>query len=86
MKKTSIRRLLADIGQQIQDVRTTREGPLPAATLGALEGSWASLVKLLDVGPEPEVRSCPFCGGTIMRAATRCMHCWGKSVASSEHA
>jgi hypothetical protein len=81
MKNAPLRQLLAEISRQVHDVEKMREGAIAAETVTALVTSWASLVRLLDVGPEPEVRQCPFCTETIMRAATRCMHCWGKSVA-----
>ena len=40
--------------------------------------SWAELVKLLALGPAPEVRECPVCKGMGMLAATRCGYCWTK--------
>lgn len=40
--------------------------------------SWAALVALLALGPEPKVRQCPVCGQIIRRAATRCRACWSK--------
>lgn len=48
--------------------------------LAALEASWRRLVQHLALGPAPEVRGCPVCGGTIMRAAIRCLHCWAESA------
>jgi hypothetical protein len=44
----------------------------------ALLTSWAELVELLELGPAPELRACPFCGSVGMRAATRCGACWRK--------
>ena len=44
----------------------------------ALLSSWAELVEFLALGPRPELRACPFCGGIGMRAATRCGTCWRK--------
>jgi hypothetical protein len=38
--------------------------------------AWAELVRLLSLGPAPEVRECPSCGRSGMRAATRCGYCW----------
>ena len=43
-----------------------------------LLSSWAELVEFLALGPPPELRACPFCGGVGMRAATRCGTCWRK--------
>ena len=52
-----------------------------SATTGATDGlivSWAELVKLLALGPAPEVRECPVCKHFGMLAATRCGYCWTK--------
>jgi len=46
------------------------------ATLAGLATSWSELVKLLALGPSPDVRECPQCKHTAMRAATRCGFCW----------
>lgn len=43
-----------------------------------LHENWRKLVKLLDLGLEPEYRKCPFCHNTGMRLATRCGFCWTK--------
>jgi hypothetical protein len=48
--------------------------------LDALRTSWGALVEVLALGPAPEYRKCPHCGGTGMRAATRCSTCWEKLV------
>ena len=45
-------------------------------TSGSLKDAWKRLVTTLDLGPEPEVRTCPSCQGIGMRAASRCGHCW----------
>ena len=47
-------------------------------TIGDLTASWAELVKVLALGPEPELRECPVCRQTGMRAATLCGYCWTK--------
>jgi hypothetical protein len=44
----------------------------------ALHASFADLVDQLSLGPEPEVRECPKCGGIGMRVATVCGSCWTK--------
>ena len=41
-----------------------------------LRAAWAEMVEALALGPPPELRTCPTCGETGMRAATRCMRCW----------
>jgi hypothetical protein len=52
--------------------------PLPAEETAALLSSWAELVEFLALGPPQELRACPFCGATGMRAATLCGTCWRK--------
>ena len=54
----------------------SQEGASADAT--ALLASWAELVEFLALGPAPELRACPFCGGMGMRVATRCGTCWRK--------
>jgi hypothetical protein len=48
------------------------------AATGLLLASWAELVKSLALGAAPEVRDCPVCKHSGMRAATRCGYCWSK--------
>jgi hypothetical protein len=44
----------------------------------ALLAAWAELLAFLALGPAPQLRECPFCGSTGMRAARRCGICWRK--------
>jgi hypothetical protein len=44
----------------------------------ALVVSFDDLVEQLALGPEPELRECPNCGGVCMRQATVCSGCWKK--------
>jgi hypothetical protein len=48
--------------------------------LEALRASWLALVDALALGPAPEYRKCPHCGGIGMRAATLCGTCWKELV------
>ncbi len=48
------------------------------ASIAALSSSWRDLVKLLALGPSPELRDCPECGNVGMRAATLCGYCWAR--------
>jgi hypothetical protein len=41
-----------------------------------VSGAFADLVELLALGPEPELRVCPDCGTSALRAATICARCW----------
>ncbi len=54
---------------------------LPSAHAGPERGlpeAWATLVKLLALGPGRELRTCPRCDHVAMRQATLCSHCWGR--------
>ena len=46
--------------------------------LVGLRAAWENLVATMALGPSPEKRTCPKCGGIGMRAATRCGSCWTK--------
>ncbi len=53
--------------------------PPPTGTqVAALRTCWVELVDALALGPAPELRDCPSCGKSGMRAATRCGFCWTK--------
>ena len=41
-----------------------------------LRGAWEAMVKVLALGPEPQLRECPTCHAMGMRAASKCMGCW----------
>jgi hypothetical protein len=75
------RALVAEVDRTLADLDGSDE---KSERLSLLRESWLRLVNHLALGPAPEVRSCPACGGTIMRAATRCVHCWVKSLPPPE--
>lgn len=52
--------------------------PLTGSAMGEIFESWSALVDVLSLGPAPELRECPECGRSGMRAATRCGFCWAK--------
>ena len=52
--------------------------PKEDAKMAPLRSSVADLVSQLALGPEPDVRDCPKCGCTGMKAATVCGNCWVK--------
>ncbi len=79
MNQSKARLLIADIERHLPQLDAGDEKPRNEAIAGT-RVAWASLVKTLDLGPEPLTRSCPKCRGEIMRAATRCIHCWAKSA------
>ena len=41
-----------------------------------LRAAWGELIQVLALGLAPAVRTCPTCGETGMRTASRCMRCW----------
>lgn len=53
---------------------------IPDAGADPMRVAWRRLVAALELGPEPEIRACPRCGGLGMLAATRCGHCWSALV------
>jgi len=63
------------------DAIDPKSSPEPLRRLSA---SIEALVVSLDLGEEPETRTCPFCQRLVMRAATRCRYCMKKSAAEQE--
>ena len=74
--RSRLRETVAKLGREISRVprAVTDDGDRSASN--GLLGSFRDLVEQLALGPEPEVRECPICGHTGMRAATRCGYCW----------
>ena len=63
-----------------REVASLGAGAADAPGLKELRASWGKLVEVLALGPAPELRDCPHCGTTGMRAAIRCGKCWAKLV------
>jgi hypothetical protein len=63
-----------------REVASLGTGVADASGVKELRASWGKLVDVLALGPAPELRDCPHCGTTGMRAATRCGKCWAKLV------
>ncbi len=80
--RDKLRALVATVDREIAELAPTGG----ATATGELRTSWLELVKVLALGPAPETRECPNCGGTGMRAASRCAQCWLKlePLAASE--
>jgi hypothetical protein len=74
-ERPSLRTLVATFDREL---KSCLSGPASTTTKDELLGSWAELVTLLALGPEPELRACPVCKHTGMLAATRCGYCWTK--------
>jgi hypothetical protein len=71
-----LRALVAAVGKEIALVPGTGAVAQGASPKAALEESWSQLVGMLDLGPEPEMRTCPRCGKPSMLKATLCGSCW----------
>ena len=77
-ERSRLRAIVASLEQEISRLPrpvTAADGTTPSDPIRA---SWAELVAMLAMGPEPEVRECPVCGRIGMRAATICGYCWTK--------
>jgi hypothetical protein len=74
-----LRALVATIDQEISRLPPRGDAkPADDHVISGLRASWLELVKALALGPAPETRTCPVCGTTGMRAASRCACCWTK--------
>jgi hypothetical protein len=73
--RRNLRALVVTIDREITQLPITADGN-PAAV--GLRASWTELVAVLALGPAPETRECPVCGGTGMATASRCGQCWSK--------
>jgi hypothetical protein len=81
-----LRALVAAVDKEIEHSRGTpapAEAPPPKT---ALELTWSRLVDMLDLGAEPEMRTCPKCKALCMLGATRCSQCWASLPALSAKA
>jgi hypothetical protein len=76
--RRNLRALVATIDREITQLPVTGSGGDANLTAVGLRASWTELVAVLALGPAPETRQCPVCGGTGMRAASRCSQCWAK--------
>ncbi len=79
--RTRLRVLVAHVESTIAGLQTAEGNDKQA-----LERAWASLVVGLDLGREPDLRSCPACGRSIIRAAVRCRYCMKSSPAGTSQA
>jgi hypothetical protein len=77
-ERSQLRSLVAKIDRDISALPRQVSADIAATATDNLLASWANLVALLGLGPEPEVRECPVCKHTGMRVATRCGYCWSE--------
>lgn len=77
MEKTEQRQLVTTIESELLRLFPEESRKSSAVVDGALlRSSFTRLVALLALGPEPETRLCPHCGGRGMKMATVCGCCW----------
>ncbi|MDP3232260.1 MAG: hypothetical protein Q8S33_16910 [Myxococcales bacterium] len=69
--RSRLRKLLALMQEQLAASTDSVGRP-------GLQRSFEAVVTELDLGPEPKLRSCTFCGAVGMRDATLCSVCWSK--------
>jgi len=79
--RTRLRVLVAHVESTIAGLRTAETDDKQA-----LERAWASLVVGLDLGREPDLRTCPSCRRSILHAAVRCRYCMRSSPAGTSQA
>jgi hypothetical protein len=72
---TRLRTLVTAVGKQIALApgATVTDSLSPRTEL---DKTWSRLVEMLDLGNEPEMRTCPVCKHHYRPGATRCGHCW----------
>ncbi len=71
-----LRTLVEAVAEQVRLVTGTVASGTGATPKSALATTWSNLVEMLDLGTEPEMRTCPSCHGQCMVGATRCGNCW----------
>jgi hypothetical protein len=76
-----LRSLVAGVEKEVALVLSTLATAEGQPRKTALEMTWSNLVKMLDLGPEPEMRVCPDCKHLCMLGATRCGNCWSQLTA-----
>ena len=76
--RSRLRTAVAEVDRQLSLLRSEDAAASKTTAADGLLARWADVIELLALGPEPEVRECPYCGHKGMRAATRCGHCWAK--------
>jgi hypothetical protein len=79
MDQTKSRQLLAAVKDEIAGLKCLDPVTTVTIDLAPLEMAFSKLSSHLALGPEPETRACPACGGLGMRSATICRYCWAKT-------
>jgi hypothetical protein len=77
-ERSRLRAIVATLEQEIAQLPKPMAAADGTTPPDAMRASWAQLVAILALGPEPEVRECPVCKHVGMRMATVCGYCWTK--------
>jgi hypothetical protein len=77
--RVELRALVAEIDSEVAALIAQGAVGGTPAQVDTLAGSWARLTRLIALEPAPAERTCPHCKRRVMRAATRCLHCWKRS-------
>lgn len=74
-RRSKLRGILSTLERELDGLVTDGGS---TARVDALRIAWRDLSAELNLGPEPEIRTCPSCGALAMREATRCLECWSR--------
>jgi hypothetical protein len=75
-ERVSLRIIVSDIDHELACLGRQASAAEHRSAVEALTVSWTRMTALLALGTAPELRQCPRCGSSGMRAATRCGSCW----------
>jgi hypothetical protein len=73
LERSRLRAIVEALGVEVRRLEAMTSGGGAPATLTLRFGD---LEKVLALGAEPDVRTCPVCGTVGMKRATVCGNCW----------
>lgn len=73
---SQLRKSVANIERQLEALSLQSQTEPSQTSTAELRAAFSRLVQLLALGPEPEVRECPFCKHIVRSAAKLCGYCW----------
>lgn len=74
--QSELRQTLTNIEHQLDLLALQSQTEPSQRSMAELRTAFSTLVRLLALGPEPEVRTCPACGHIVRRDAKLCGYCW----------
>ncbi len=78
--RSELRGIVAKIDNELSRLSGQAATGESGVAISELLKDWAGLIRVLDLGPPPELRKCPVCSRFVMREATLCGYCWTKLV------